>query len=73
MFSARLLPAFYHNATGSADTITLGAGNDTYVLGTATNSVLAKADTITDFQANTKAMVQLLLISQKVQLQLLLI
>lgn len=42
------------NASGEADTITLGAGNDVYVLGAATNSTLAKSDTITDFVANTK-------------------
>lgn len=42
------------NASAGADTITLGAGNDVYVLGAATNSTLAKSDTITDFVANTK-------------------
>lgn len=44
------------NASAGADTITLGAGNDVYVLGAATNSTLAKGDTITDFVANTKGL-----------------
>jgi len=41
------------NASAEADTITLGEGNDVYVLGAATNSTVAKADVITDFNANT--------------------
>ena len=41
------------NASAEADSITLGEGNDVYVLGLATNSTVAKADVITDFNANT--------------------
>lgn len=41
------------NASAEADTITLGEGNDVYVLGAAANSTVAKADVITDFNANT--------------------
>lgn len=42
-------------STAGADTITLGAGNDIYTLTSATHSVLAASQTITDFSANTKA------------------
>ena len=43
------------NSSAGADTITLGAGNDIYTLSSATHSVLASSQTITDFSANTKA------------------
>ncbi|PZR34809.1 S-layer protein [Caulobacter segnis] len=42
-------------STAGADTITLGTGNDIYVLRDSTHSVLATAQTLTDFSANTKA------------------
>lgn len=43
------------NSTAGLDVITLGAGNDVYALTASTHSVLATAQTITDFSANTKA------------------
>ncbi len=47
------VPVTTPTTLGSVDTITLGDGNDAYVLLNAAHSVVAARDVITDFKANT--------------------